>query len=144
MRFWGTTALVVGLDQFTKWLVKVYMTPGESLPLIPGFLSLTYVQNQGAAFSIMTGQRVLLLFISALVVLAVVVFNQRCKPDGVWQVISALIAGGALGNFIDRIVRGYVVDFLDLGWWPVFNLADSAICCAAAVFIIVSLREKTE
>ncbi|HWP96155.1 MAG TPA: signal peptidase II [Syntrophomonadaceae bacterium] len=144
MRFWWTAALLVGLDQFTKWLVKVNMMPGESFPVAPGFLYLTYVQNRGAAFSLMSGQRIFLLLTATLVVLAVVIFNQRYKPNVILQMITGLLAGGALGNLIDRINLGYVVDFLDLGWFPVFNLADSAICIAAFLFIIVSLREETE
>ncbi|MEQ8173695.1 MAG: signal peptidase II [Syntrophomonadaceae bacterium] len=143
MRFWLITLGVVILDQLSKWAIKTYMAVGQSVPLVKGFLSLTYVQNQGAAFGMLQGKTIFLLLCSVAVLATVIIMNWRRSLPPAWQMLTGLVAGGAAGNLIDRLGRGYVVDFLDLGWWPVFNVADSALCCAVVFILILSLREET-
>jgi signal peptidase II len=114
-------------DQWSKWLIERAFTPGQSLPILSPVLHLTYVQNTGAAFGLFKGMTALLSVLSA-VVAAWISLELRRSPRGdgkLWAL--SLVLGGALGNLIDRVWRGYVVDFIDLRIWPVFNLADSAI-----------------
>lgn len=143
MRFWLVALSVVILDQLSKWAIKTYMVVGQSVPLVKGFLSLTYVQNQGAAFGMLQGKTIFLLLCSITVLVTVIIMNWRGSLPPAWQVLTGLVAGGAAGNLIDRLGWGYVVDFLDLGWWPVFNVADSALCCAVVLILILSFRERT-
>lgn len=143
MRFWLVTLSLIILDQLSKWAIKAYMAVGESVPLIKGILSLTYVQNQGAAFGMLQGKTTFLLLCSIIVLATVMVMNFQGNLSPAWQVLTGLVAGGAAGNLIDRLGFGYVVDFLDLGWWPVFNVADSALCCAVVFILILTFREGT-
>lgn len=143
MRFWLIALGVVILDQLSKWAIKTYMVVGQSVPLVKGFLSLTYVRNQGAAFGMLQGKTFFLLLCSTIVLAAVIIMNWRRILPPAWQMLTGLVAGGAAGNLIDRLGWGYVVDFLDLGWWPVFNVADSALCCAVVFILVLSLRDKT-
>lgn len=135
------TAIVVALDQFTKYLVVARMAYGDAITLIPGILQLTHVRNFGAAFGLFAGQR-LLFFGAALVIVAAFIFlrNEILKAGHLAVVASGLVLGGALGNLIDRVRYGYVVDFFDLGFWPVFNVADSAIVVGAIVLAIMIIR----
>lgn len=142
MRFWITMVVLLFVDQISKWAVRSLMVPGKSISVLPGFLSLTYVQNRGAAFGIFQGQTVFLLVCAAVVVGAVIYINKTTRLPGIMQIITGLVAGGALGNLLDRFIRGYVIDFIDLGWWPVFNVADSAICCAVVATLIYTFREE--
>ncbi len=144
MRFWITTAILLILDQTSKWAINNWMAPGKSIPLLKGHLSLTYVQNKGAAFGILQGQTYFLLLCAGMVIAAAVYLNRRGELTGIMQILTGLIAGGALGNLLDRIARGYVIDFIDLGWWPVFNVADSAICCAVVLTMIYTFRDQEE
>ncbi|PRR70168.1 Lipoprotein signal peptidase [Moorella humiferrea] len=121
-------ALVLGLDQLTKYIVRINFQPNESLPVINSFFHLTYVNNPGAAFGLFAYKTPVFVAITVLVV-AVILIAYRILPPGspVMRLALALITGGALGNLIDRLRFGYVVDFLDFRVWPVFNLADVAI-----------------
>lgn len=121
-------ALVLGLDQLTKYIVRVNFQPNESLPVINSVFHLTYVNNPGAAFGLFAYKTPVFVAITVLVV-AVILIAYRTLPPGspVMRLALALITGGALGNLIDRLRFGYVVDFLDFRIWPVFNLADVAI-----------------
>ncbi len=149
-RFWVVGAiggLVFVLDQLTKaWAVKV-LGDGDVITVIANFFHLRYGENTGAAFGLLR-ENPRLLQILTLVVLAWLVWMGR-QVD--WRpvlrrVAAGLVAGGALGNLTDRIVRGFVVDFLDfqLGNWhyPTFNLADSAICVGVALFFVQEFFRK--
>ena len=147
MRPWLISGLTLASDQFTKHLVAASFSPGASLPLLPPLLHLTYVQNTGAAFGIFKGQQTLFVVISLLVI-AWVVWELVTKPSmtrvTVWS--YALILGGAVGNLIDRLRLGYVVDFIDLRVWPVFNVGDSAITIGVALLLLHTLftwRQET-
>jgi len=128
MRAWVIVAILVLVDQLTKWAVQASFQPAQSLPLIPPVLHLTYVQNTGAAFGILRGHPGAFVMISLLVGAWMLAELRRLRQAG-WRarLPLALILGGAIGNLIDRLRLGYVVDFLDLRVWPVFNVADSCI-----------------
>lgn len=126
--FAGTALGVIAIDQITKALVRSDMSIGESRPLIDGVLWLTRVYNTGAAFGMFSEQRPMLIVIAVVVlaVIAYVAFHLRPRSLAA-RTALALIAAGAVGNLIDRIVLHGVTDFLDLGWWPVFNVADMSL-----------------
>ncbi len=126
-------------DQLTKaWLVSAF-EPGQTLPLIPSLLHLTYVQNTGAAFGLFRGAQAL--FIACSVGVMAWIFWQWRKNT--WDAATfwgaALIFGGSAGNLIDRLRLGFVIDFLDLRIWPVFNVGDSAITIGVVLIIWQSL-----
>ncbi len=128
--------VTVAADQASKAAVRAYLPPSHSIPLVPGVLDLNYVRNSGAAFGLLEGQR-LFFILTALAVLAGIAFVWfRYKPDA-WYVVPALglVVGGALGNLADRVLVGRVTDFLYLHFWPVFNLADSAIVVGVTVLV---------
>jgi len=135
MRYWVVGIFVLCFDQLTKyWVTKGY-SPRESVEIIPGMLWLTRVHNYGAAFGLFSG-RVLLLILASLVVVAATLVHRRkileLGPLAQWGLTLAL--SGALGNLVDRVFRGYVVDFIDVRFWPVFNVADAAV--AVGVFLV--------
>ncbi|MDH5522939.1 MAG: signal peptidase II [Desulfobulbaceae bacterium] len=140
---------VVALDQLTKIMVLANFNLYESSVVIPGFFNLTYITNTGAAFGILAGEQSMLrqaFFIGvAMAALLVMFFSYRhFKEQGRMFVHGiGMIAGGAIGNLIDRLRYGSVVDFLDFhvrGYhWPAFNVADSAITVGVALFILGSL-----
>ncbi|MDO5710358.1 MAG: signal peptidase II [Micrococcales bacterium] len=138
-------ALVWGLDQAAKAWALSTLTPGVSQPLFGHVLQLNLLFNPGAAFSLGTNITPVFAAIQAAVVIAVVLVSRRVGSLG-WAVGLGLVLGGAAGNLTDRLTRppgfahGWVVDFLALPNWPVFNLADSAICTAAVVLAITTFR----
>jgi signal peptidase II len=148
-RFATLVALVVLCDQASKWWVVSRFSLYESVPVLPGYFNLTYLTNTGAAFGFLAGQPALwrhVFFVTiVLVALCVILFlYQRLRRDSFFYELSlALIAGGALGNLIDRVRLGSVVDFLDFyigrHHWPAFNAADSAITVGVAIFLVYSL-----
>lgn len=123
-----TTLAIVSVDQFTKALVRSSLEIGESHPLISGILWLTRVHNTGAAFGMFRGQRWFLIGVAVVVLGAIAWVSVRVRPESpVARLALAMISAGALGNLIDRAVLGGVTDFLDLGWFPVFNVADISL-----------------
>jgi len=149
MRFVMLIVLVIVLDQLSKLWIVGNFSLYESLPLIPGFFSLTYLTNTGAAFGILAGQPALwrqIFFVGVgLVALVVICFMyRRLRNDSTWyEVALAFIAGGAIGNLVDRLRLGSVVDFLDVyvgtHHWPAFNVADSAITVGVAIFLVMNI-----
>ena len=134
------------LDQISKVLVIRLMNVNHSIELIKNFFYLTYTHNTGAAFSILTGKRIFLILIA--IVILIVIFNylRKNKIEAKLDKLAfSLVIGGSLGNLIDRIVRGYVVDFLDVkifGYnFPVFNLADTFIV-VGVFLLLISLTGK--
>ena len=118
--------LVFALDRLSKWWVVQNFEVGESVPLVPGIFHLTYVRNSGAAFSLLPGATALLALLNALLLIGIVVFAPRLHALGLRSEVG-LILGGGLGNLVDRVREGGVVDFLDFRIWPVFNVADTAV-----------------
>lgn len=136
-------ALVVVADRVTKYLVVTNMTEGQSLPVVEGIFHWTYVLNPGAAFGMMAHNRLLFLAVGAAVVAAVWYFRRDILAEGpLVRSGAALFLGGALGNLWDRVQTGLVVDFFDFRVWPVFNVADIAICVGAALVVLGIFRKE--
>lgn len=131
-----TIASILAADQFTKWLVRSAFAVGESRPIVPGVVWLTHVKNSGAAFGMFRGQQWLLIAVAVVVLGAISYAVTRIKPESllVW-IALAMIAAGTCGNLIDRAVSGGVTDFLDLGWFPVFNVADISLDVGVALLL---------
>lgn len=135
--FLPLAAFAVLLDQLTKALAETFLTPGLSQPVLPNLFHLTLVENRGIAFGLFQGaEKILFLIITVSVLVLVVVGfrSEAARPRNQWGI--GLILGGAVGNWIDRIRVGAVIDFLDFRIWPVFNLADTAITVGVGLFLL--------
>ncbi len=140
----------VGLDQLTKVVASGPLQQAGTVPLIPDVFHLTYLENRGAAFGILQDQRWLFAIITVAVVIGVIVFLIRKRPENKMLVVSlTLLTGGAIGNLIDRLARGYVVDLFDFRLinFPIFNVADifvvvGAFLLAAYLIFIEGKKEK--
>lgn len=146
------SVVVIALDQLTKQLATAHFELYESLAVTPLF-NLTLVHNTGAAFSFLADgggwQRWFFAGIALLVSLGILFWLKQLSRDKRWEALGlALVMGGAIGNLIDRVLYGYVVDFLDFYYgnahWPAFNVADIAISLGAAILIIDSLRPQRQ
>jgi signal peptidase II len=130
------------LDQVTKWLVLRFISTDEFLPVIPSFFYLVQVHNTGAAFGMLKDNNVFFMILASVALVLLAIFAWRgAFVDIATRIGAALLASGIVGNLTDRILHGYVIDFLDVilpwyGHWPAFNVADSAICGAAVLFFI--------
>lgn len=138
------SVLVIVLDQFTKFLAGHYLQLHAPVELLSG-MSLTLMHNTGAAFSFLSKaggwQRWFFILLTAIVSIVIVIWLLKLSRQQRWVACAlALILGGALGNLYDRVLLGYVVDFIDVYYrdyhWPAFNIADSAITCGAVMLII--------
>lgn len=130
-------------DQLIKAAVVRILSPGESVPLISGFLYLSRVHNTGSAFGILQGQNLFLIVVVTLVVGYLVWGALRGHFPGGWgRVGMGLVLGGAFGNLMDRVARGYVVDYIDFRYFPAFNLADACVVLGALALGISILRGK--
>jgi signal peptidase II len=132
---------VIAIDQWTKWLIVKYMRLGESIPIIPNVLYITSHRNRGAAWGILQGQFWLFYLITVIVVVGLIVYIQRLpREERLFGAALGLMLGGAIGNFIDRLFRKEVVDFIHayIGTYsfPVFNIADSALTIGVALLFI--------
>lgn len=125
--------LILSLDQLTKAVAIKNLAHNQSLPVIKGVFHLTLVHNRGAAFGILKNQTPLFIFSSLLAITLIYSALKKKERNKCYQVALSLILAGALGNLIDRLFFGYVIDFLDFRVWPVFNVADSAITIGAAL-----------
>jgi signal peptidase II len=142
--FWSVTILVFVLDLAVKGLAQARLPYGEAVPLIPGVLWLRLVYNKGAAFGMLQG-KVWLLMIIAVGFLGGLIWWMRTQTLSRFERIACgLIAGGAISNFYDRALLGHVVDYIDPGWWPVFNIADSCICIGVGLLILFEFRKGKE
>lgn len=139
-------ALTLALDQLTKFVVRQTLEWHYSWPAT-GFFRFTHVQNTGSAFGLFQGQNLPLLVVSLIGVLVLAyIYQSQERPTRLLRVSIALMLGGALGNLIDRVHQGHVTDFLDVGPWPVFNLADSAIVVGLIMmgWLLVVKRDQGE
>ncbi|WP_330932580.1 signal peptidase II [Enterococcus sp. BWR-S5] len=142
------SALIVGLDQWTKYLTVENIQLGETKEFISGFLSFTYIRNTGGAWSILEG-KMMFFYIMTVAVVAVLLYLlvKNIKSSKWFTIGLSLILAGALGNFIDRLRLGYVVDMLKTEFidFPIFNIADMALVIGVAcVFIHLILEERAE
>lgn len=137
-------AVVLVLDIVTKVLAVKLLTPGQPVSIIGDTVTWTLVRNSGAAFSMATGYTWVLTLIATGVVIGIIWMGRRLVSPW-WALGLGMILGGALGNLIDRFfrspgpLRGHVVDFLSIGWWPVFNVADPAVVGGAILLVVLSL-----
>ena len=124
---------VIFLDQLSKVLISRFLSLNQSLPVINRVFYLTLIHNRGAAFGILKGQLVFLIItaLASIVLIYLSLRQTRGKKLSSYDISLCLILAGGIGNLIDRLVFGYVIDFLDFRIWPVFNLADSAITVGA-------------
>ncbi len=127
---------VVILDQFSKYIVVENMALGESIPIIEEVFHLTYILNPGAAFGMFAHNRLFFIAI-AVIVIGIIIWARREILASPWEVKAGcgLFLGGAIGNLIDRARQGMVIDFFDFRIWPVFNIADIAICIGVGLII---------
>ena len=140
---WIIAGCVLLIDRLTKAAVLQFMHLGQSIPLVPPLLHLTYVQNTGAAFGLFKGMGWVLMALAVVVVGWVIVELRRRPPvSALRRAAYGFILGGAVGNFIDRLWLGHVIDMIDLRVWPVFNIADSSITIGV-VCILLPLMFKT-
>ncbi len=133
----GLAAIIVVIDQITKRWVLQHFQLGESRVVAP-FMNLTFVENTGTAFGLFQGNNKMMLLV-AVVLLGALLYGARglAERGGCWGATGvALVIGGAIGNMMDRITHGRVIDFLDFKVWPVFNVADSAITVGAVALAI--------
>jgi signal peptidase II len=143
---WLAVAVIVfALDQLTKWWAERSLSDGEIKPVLGDLLRLHLAHNAGAAFSTGTSYTFALTLIALVVIAVCLRMARRLRSKG-WAVALGLIVGGALGNVTDRLFRapspfrGNVVDFIEIPHWPIFNVADSAITVAAALFVWLAYR----
>ncbi|MBE7010732.1 MAG: signal peptidase II [Ruminococcaceae bacterium] len=137
----GVVLLAI-IDQLSKWAVLRFVKPTDTIPLIQSVFHLTYCENRGAAFGILQGRFGFLSIITVAVIVVATIYMIKKRPQGfVMNASITLLIGGALGNLIDRVCRGYVIDFLDfrLIHFPIFNLADCFVVCGAILLIIYVL-----
>ncbi|TDB38993.1 MAG: signal peptidase II [Actinobacteria bacterium] len=133
----GTALAVLIVDQVSKAAVRANFSLGDSTPLLKGVLDLTYVRNVGAAFGLFPGRLPFFVFMAFVVLGGIAWVWWRLRPESRWVAVAlGLVAGGATGNLVDRIVAGWVTDFFDLGWWPVFNVADMALDVGVAILLV--------
>jgi signal peptidase II len=142
--FLGLAATVIVADQLTKaWLVSV-LAPGESMPIVGDYLRLVHSQNNGALFGLFRESAILFGLASIVVIGLIVVYHARSGRSRYMSVALGLLLGGAIGNLIDRLRLGYVVDFVDAGIgnfrWYTFNVADAAISFAILFLIVAAVR----
>ncbi len=139
----SVAAVVLVLDIVTKVLAVKLLTPGQPVPIIGDTVTWTLVRNSGAAFSMATGYTWMLTVIATGVVVGIFWMGRRLVSPW-WAIGLGMILGGATGNLVDRFfrspgpLRGHVVDFLSIGWWPVFNVADPSVVGGAILLVTLS------
>jgi len=133
------------LDLATKAWAVSQLASREPVKIIGTFFQLTFVRNSGAAFSLATNATLFLSLFGIIVLIAIIYFAPKITSKG-WSVVLGLVMGGILGNLMDRIfrepgfLRGHVIDWMQLPHWPIFNIADSAIVCAAVLSMVLTGR----
>jgi signal peptidase II len=138
---------VVFIDQLSKFYIQKHMVLGMSIPVVEDVFHITYVLNPGAAFGLFEHQTLFFLVVAVCLVISAIYFYPRIpKQYRLLRLGTGLLVGGAVGNVIDRIKTGYVVDFFDFRIWPVFNVADTAIVCGVGciIFTMIYLYKEDE
>lgn len=134
---------IVFCDQLIKYYVMHHLYLGQSIVIIPGICNLTYILNSGAAFGIMQNQQLFFIFIALILILLMIYYRKRISQFSILtQFGIACLVGGAIGNMIDRLSRGQVVDYIDLLVWPIFNLADICIVLGCIILLIKTIFSK--
>lgn len=147
MRLGILTIILVIIDQVSKYYIQSTMMLGESIPVWEDIFHITYILNPGAAFGMMANQTAFFIVLALAIVGAVIYFYPTIRRESrVMKLGIGLLLGGAIGNLIDRVQIGMVVDFFDFRIWPIFNIADIGIVCGAGIILGVSFltRDKSE
>ncbi len=140
----GLAVAVFILDQSLKAVVEVSMRPGEGIPVIPGFLSITHIRNEGGAFGILGGSPLVLLVGSVAAVGVVLWMLLAGQSSRLTTLGCGLILGGAAGNLLDRLTTGEVTDYVHFSFWYIFNAADAAITVGAAILLYTALKPERD
>ena len=134
----SAVALVVLFDQVTKVIIRANLSKGESVPS-DGFFRFTYYENSGTIFGLFPSATVILTVISFLAIgFLIYFFRSQRSPTLVMRIAIGILLGGAVGNLIDRLFKGEVTDFVDVGRWPIFNIADASITVGIFLLIVVT------
>lgn len=148
-KFYGLAAFFIALDQWTKWLVVKNMSLGERIILWDPYLALLSHRNKGATWGILQGKIGFFTIVTIIVIIGIIYyFHKEAKGKPMFQVGLMLLLGGAIGNFIDRLWRGEVVDFVDVLIpiinydFPIFNVADAALTIGVIIIIIFVFQEE--
>lgn len=137
------TLILLSVDQFSKYIIRQKMSLAESIPIIKSVFHITYVENRGIAFGLFPQGSSLFIVISLIIILVIIFFERKKVIKSLKERFClGLILGGALGNLIDRLRFGFVIDFLDFRIWPVFNLADSGVCIGGILMVFFLLRKR--
>ena len=138
--------LILLLDIITKQLVINNLLEHQSITIINNFFSITYAKNTGVAFSFLEGYIPLVILITSIIIISILIYIKKNNPNKYESICYGLILGGALGNLLDRIIYGYVIDFLDFTIfnynYPIFNIADTFIVIGILILIILSFKEN--
>lgn len=144
-------AIFVGMDQLTKYWIGSTLDPYDSIPIVSDIFHITYIPNDAGAFRLFEGQQNLLIGLTSIFLLVALIYLFMIRHRRHWSLMVSLslICGGGIGNLIDRLRLGYVVDFLDFRIWPVFNFADMCVVVGCgllllSVLVFEPLAEKKE
>lgn len=150
-KYYGLAVFVILLDQLTKWLIVKNMELGERISVLDPWFGLLSHRNRGAAWGMLEGQMWLFSVVTIIVIGGIIYyFHKEAKGKPLFQVSLMILLGGAVGNFIDRLFRGEVVDFVDVlipvmnYHFPIFNIADAALTIAVVMLIIVIFMEEQQ
>jgi len=134
----STALLIIFLDQLTKFLVKQNFQLNQSIPIINNILHLTYITNTGSAFGLFKSLNLIFVLFSIIVIVVIFYYLKKIiRNEKLLQFSVGLLLGGTIGNLIDRLFYGAVIDFIDFRVWPVFNIADSAVTISVMLLIIL-------
>lgn len=138
MKYYLLSFIIVLIDQVSKYLTQAYVDLGQQIEWIPGLLSVTHIHNTGAAWSILEGQMWFFYIVTVIVVVMIIYYMQQMKNEPLLKTGLAFILGGAVGNFIDRLMHQYVIDMIQLDFidFPIFNLADTALTIGVILLFI--------
>lgn len=145
------SAVVVILDQISKYLVVQNIAEGATVKCIDGLFHLTYIKNEGAAFGMLSDRRWVFMAVSVIAIAAIIIYMWRAKPQSMWEKTAlGMIVGGGIGNMIDRVLNGYVVDFVEVEFvkFAVFNVADAFVTVSCGILIVylvvLTVRESRD
>lgn len=142
-----TAVLVIALDQFTKYLVRASMQPGDRIPVIGDWMSIYYVQNTGTAFSMFSGNQFVTVFLTSVLIIFCIGFIIKEARDGkrLVPLLFTFVAAGGISNMIDRLTLGFVTDMISCGSFAVFNVADIGVTCGcilAMIALIIMYKDE--
>ncbi len=128
---------IILLDQIVKFVIRSTMYIGQSIPVINDIFHITYVQNRGAAFNMLDGKSLLLIMVPTIAIIIAIWYMEKHLEEHWTLLVSlSLVIAGGVGNLIDRCFMGFVTDMFDFRFWPVFNVADIAVCVGAGILVL--------